>query len=98
MSEEKKDLLKDAKKIGKKVTKGKRMLTDDELEEVAGGFWETEGWAAGYWVQCPKCGADLKSSFKTYIADMTYQVDGFECQTPGCGCVFGVDSSGDYWL
>lgn len=92
-----KELLENAKIRSKKAVKGMQKVSDDELKDVAGGFIETEGYAAGHEIQCPFCGADTKSSFITYIASDDLKLDGYQCLKPGCGCVFGVDRWGNYW-
>ncbi|MCR4655607.1 MAG: hypothetical protein K5770_05190 [Lachnospiraceae bacterium] len=97
MERERKDLLKGAKKTGQKA-KAIKKVTDDQLEEVTGGYWEKTGWAAGFWIECPKCHNYLRSNFFTYVADGKDRLDGYECQNPACGYVFGVDANGDYWL
>ncbi len=97
MERERKDLLKDAKKIGQKA-KALKKVTDEQLEAVTGGYWEDAGWADGYWIECPRCGNYLRSNFYTYVADDNAMLDGYQCLNPDCGFVFGVDAHGDYWL
>ena len=84
------------KKLETKYTKApqSRKLSDDDLEGVAGGFWETDGWAANQWIQCPVCGRDAASAFNSWIESDRREMDGYRCQ---CGYVFGVDSNGQYW-
>ena len=93
---ERKDLLQNARKIERRVT-GRQRLSDDQLEKVAGGFVEYEGWAAGYEIVCPECGADTKCSFNTFVLDNSIRLAGYECLNPACRFVFGVDSGGSYW-
>ncbi len=93
---ERKDLLQNARKIERRVT-GRHKLSDDQLEKVAGGFVEDEGWAAGYEIVCPECGADTKCSFNTFVLDNSVRLAGYECLNPACRFVFGVDSEGSYW-
>ena len=94
--DERKDLLKNAMKIERRVT-GRQKLSDDQLEKVAGGFIEDDGWAAGYEIVCPRCKADTKYSFNTFVMDNSVRLAGYECLNPACRCVFGVDSAGNYW-
>ena len=85
--------LSNAKKTNRKA-KAYRELSVDQLEEVTGGFWETEGYSANYWIECPNCQRSRKSDFVTHIARSDYQIDEFECK---CGFVFYVDSQGYYY-
>ena len=85
--------LSNAKKTDRKA-KAYRELSADQLEKVTGGFWETEGYSKGHWIECPNCQMSRKSDFVTYIASDDKQLDEFECK---CGFVFYVDSDGFYW-
>ncbi len=93
---ERNDLLQNAKNSGRKVTR-RRKLSDDQLEKVAGGFLEDEGYAAGHEILCPFCEADTKCSFDTFVLDSRAQIAGYKCLNPACGCMFGVDALGNYW-
>ena len=68
----------------------KRALTDEQLDNISGGYWEDSGYAAGYWIQCPACGRSKASDFNTW-ADSEVSCDFFTCK---CGYVFAVDEFG----
>lgn len=74
----------------KKMLKKRNQIPDEELTGVTGGYWETQGYAAGYWIECPNCGREDISAFTTWM-DLDQHVDRFRCR---CGCTFAVDESG----
>ncbi|MCR5789924.1 MAG: hypothetical protein K6G83_08545 [Lachnospiraceae bacterium] len=83
--------LKDLK--NKKTLKERGKLTDAELDKVTGGYWEYQGYAAGYWIECPFCGRFQESDFATW-ADTAQQVDQFRCK---CNGAFAVDAAGNMY-
>ena len=88
MSEKINLILKDTK--NHKALKKRKRLTDEELENVTGGYWEYSGYSAGCWIECPFCGRTDESSFNTW-ADTQQGVDQFRCK---CGGAFAVDTTG----
>jgi DNA-directed RNA polymerase subunit RPC12/RpoP len=63
--EDKKKIFEEAKE-NNAVIPGKRVeLTDEELDDVAGGYTEDLNvnglWSKGWWIQCPYCGNADKS-------------------------------------
>ena len=90
--EEKAKLL---KKTDKKAdTLEARALSDEELENTAGGFWRREGYANGWWIECPICGCNTQEGINVY-PDSDAQVDKFYCRM--CDILWGLDSDGNIW-
>ena len=69
-------------------------LSDDELGNVSGGFWETQGYATNYWVVCPNCGRNSECDFTSYI-DYGQACDFYTCV---CGKTFAVDGEGFVYI
>ena len=92
MSETKRNLseLKKSTEVLKKISE----LSSDQLENVSGGYWESTGYASGYWIQCPNCGRSGTGDFNTW-ADTDQDCDWFICK---CGCSFAVDAYGYYYV
>ena len=93
MAEERNNVKLSDFKNKKKAEKKQKKLSDEELEQVSGGYWETLGYAAGYWIECPLCGRTGRNSFDTW-ADDAQAVDQFRCV---CGAAFAVDTDGMYY-
>ena len=92
MSEQKNIAIEDVK--NKKILKKGAKLSDDELGNVTGGYWETGGYAQGYWIQCPFCGRSNIADFNTW-EDHPQEVDQFRCK---CGGAFAVDVDGNMYF
>ena len=90
--EEKAKLLK--KTDRKADTLETRALSDEELDNTAGGFWRKKGYAKGWWIECPKCGCNVHEGIDAY-KDKGKHVDMFYCKM--CGCYWGLDSEGDIY-
>ncbi len=73
--------------------KAKSEVSDDDLANVSGGYWETAGYAAGFWIECPRCGRSSSSSFSTWQDD-AQSCDQFRCK---CGAAFAVDEFGNVY-
>lgn len=73
--------------------KKKTELSSDQLENVSGGYWENDGYAEGYWIQCPNCGRSGVDDFNTWM-DHGQDCDWFVCR---CGFSFAVDAAGYYY-
>ncbi len=73
----------------------KKVLSDAELEDVAGGFVDGSGWAQGKTIVCPNCGEYRPQFFSTWIESDYNRLDGYQCLY--CGFEFGVDVNGQYW-
>ena len=75
-------------------------LPDEKLEDVAGGFQETYGWAAGAEIHCPACGnqllfgSDGNCNFAILEYDNIQKINIYECR---CGAVFGADKNYLYY-
>lgn len=72
----------------------KNQLTDAELANVTGGYWEDAGFAEGFWIECPNCGRSARSSFETW-ADTKQSCDQYRCK---CGAAFAVDEWGNVYF
>ena len=81
-------------KIGA-ATRQAAEIPDDQLDRVAGGYVESAGWAAGWNVVCPGCGAEAYNDFDSWIESEDDCMDGFKCRR--CGMVFGIDNKGRIW-
>ena len=92
MADEIKIKLSDLKKSDKAFKKHGE-LKDEELEKVNGGYWEWQGYAAGYWIQCPFCQRAGEFDSTSYM-DHTQACDFFTCV---CGQTFAVDALGYYY-
>lgn len=46
-----------------------KFLTPEELERVSGGFTETQGYATGFSIICPKCGSTQSGDFESNPVD-----------------------------
>ena len=66
-------------------------VSDDELLGVSGGYVEKNGYAAGYEIKCPKCGASSIGNFDRNDVDALGQAY-YRCTS--CGCAFLLDSGG----
>ena len=91
MSEQKNLNLNDLK--NKKVLKKRAELNDEALDKATGGYWESAGYAAGYWIECPNCGRSDFSDFATW-EDHPQRCDQFRCV---CGAAFAVDEYGNVY-
>ena len=67
-----------------------KALTDEELGKITGGYHETNGYASGYMIRCPKCGASAAGDFQRNDVDALGQA----CYVCKCGQVFLLDSGG----
>ena len=67
------------------------ILTNEELEKVSGGFNETQGYAKGIVITCPKCGASAQSYFEMSSVDALGQ-SFYRCSK--CGQSFLMDAGG----
>ncbi|MCR4656833.1 MAG: hypothetical protein K5770_11475 [Lachnospiraceae bacterium] len=78
-----------------KISLKKGRLNDSELDKVTGGYWETAGFAQGYYIRCPNpyCGRENPDDFETW-ADLEQGVDQFRCK---CGAAFAVDEFGNLY-
>jgi hypothetical protein len=66
------------------------MIDDSELEKVSGGYDETVGFAAGFKIKCPRCGASSVSDFESSsVAAFGQQY--YRCR---CGQAFMMDAGG----
>lgn len=92
LMEEKGIKLSDATKHETKM-KPKSDVSDADLENVAGGYWEDAGYAAGFWIECPNCGRSSRNSFNTW-ADSDQSCDQYRCK---CGAAFAVDEWGNVY-
>ena len=90
--EEKAALLKQTNK--KAETFESKALSDEELENTAGGFWRKKGYAAGWWIECPNCGCNVHEGIDAR-KDQKKHVDMFYCKM--CGVTWGLDSEGNIW-
>ena len=88
MSEKNNLLIKDAENHKKLNPRSK--ITDEELDEVTGGYWKHHGFAKGYWIECPRCGRYKDGDFKAWT-DEEQKVDQFICK---CQRSFAVDANG----
>ena len=83
------------KKTDKKAdTLEAKALSDEELENTAGGFWRREGYAQGWWIECPRCGCNVHEGIDAW-SDSSAQVDMFYCKM--CDILWGLDSDGNIW-
>ena len=71
-----------------------KMLTDDDVLDVSGGYKapKGEGYAGGFYIQCPVCGNDKRDQIKRNGHDANYEMDKFCCKK--CGFNWGVDYNG----
>ncbi len=70
-------------------------VSDEEMEKVAGGYLERNGYAWGYNISCPRCRRSEESNFETWIYDDVRGEDGFRCRN--CGYTFTVDYYGNMY-
>jgi len=76
------------KKIGKKLEKKTVQLTDDELENINGGFKETNKdlYSYKYNIVCPKCNSSKAKDFYSAVkVDDVQKTVEYHCK---CGCKF----------
>ena len=66
------------------------IMNDNELETVSGGYTETNGYAKGFAIICPKCGASVQADFETSAVDSLGQ-QFYRCR---CGQAFLADAGG----
>ena len=81
------EILKDGTGI-KLETKTVEKLSDDELDDISGGFTETNKGLAtfGYNIKCPNCGATAATAFEAGAwQDKKMKSVEYHC---GCGCKF----------
>ncbi len=80
--------------MGKKLEKKVFEVTDEEIEQVSGGFGETNSNLPtyGFEVKCPKCQATGASNFAAGAwKDSKQNTVEYHCN---CGCEFVVNSKG----
>lgn len=65
-------------------------MDGSELEKVVGGYDETVGYARGFKVRCPSCGASNISDFESSPVDALGQ-QYYRCR---CGQAFLLDGGG----
>ena len=78
----------DIKKIGNRLEKKTVELTDDDLENINGGFKETNKklYSFGFNIKCPKCGKSGANDFYSGVkVDDTQKSVEYHCK---CGCQF----------
>ncbi len=68
-----------------------KRIDDEALEKVSGGYDETSGYAAGFRIKCPKCGASAISDFESFSVDTLGQ-QYYACRL--CGQAYLLDSGG----
>ncbi len=83
--------LKNVKKKDQRAAK----LSEKDLDNVSGGYWEDSGYAAGFFVACPNCGESRKGHINTWIESDPEKLDGFQCLS--CGNTFAINAYGDVW-
>ncbi len=81
-------------KNAKKSDQTARKLTDEELNDVSGGYYEDSGYTAGFYISCPLCGRTKKKDIESWVENDFYGIDGFRCK---CGAIWGMDSEGGIW-
>ena len=69
----------------------KKILTDSQLSKISGGFAETAGYASGYNIICPKCGASDIRDFESSPVDTMGQ-QFYSCRR--CGQAMLLDGGG----
>ncbi len=72
-----------------------KKISEEDLDNVSGGYYETSGYASGYYIVCPNCGESRKNMINTWVESDVDELDGFQCIN--CGNIFGVNSSGKVW-
>ena len=82
-------------KTAEKREKSKKKLSDEELSNVSGGYWETSGYTSGDWIECPNCGEHRRSMIDTWIQSDDLERDGFYCYN--CGTTWAEDHYAIYW-
>ena len=90
--EEKAKLLKKTDK--KAETLESKNLSDEELDNVAGGFWKKKGYAKGWWIECPSCGCNVHEGIDVW-EDQSSHISMFFCRM--CGVLWGLDRDGNIW-
>ena len=87
----------DSSKLKKsdQVAKKKKVLSDNELGTVSGGYKDWGGYAAGFDIICPYCYRDQPADFVGYEEHPEANLNCYKCV---CGGVFGVDLNGNYWM
>ncbi len=93
--EELKAELNEKLKTAEKRDKVKKQLSEEELSNVSGGYWEDSGYTNGDWIECPNCGEHRRSMIDTWIQSDELQRDGFRCNY--CGCTWAEDHYAIYW-
>ncbi len=81
------------KGIEKKSLDGKK-LDNGDLEKIAGGFIEYEGYANGHTIKCPFCHNEIEANFSWWVCP-DYNQNGYECKC--CGGQFWVSDTGYYY-
>ena len=74
------------------INKGFSKLSEDELDNVSGGFISEDGASWGYDVICPNCGNSNRDSIIIGRKYMYGEYDTFRCRA--CRTPFGVDVDG----
>ena len=88
-------------KVATKLTEEEfNSLSDDEVVDIAGGFWQSRanGYSGGYWIKCPSCGNSQlngKTPVKLIGIDDSEAVDSYRCNK--CMFEFGVGYDGQYY-
>ncbi len=77
----------------KTADKRPEKLNDEDLDKVAGGYWEYDGYATDFWIECPNCHRKKREDFNTWM-DHEQRVDQFRCK---CGYAFAVDENGVFY-
>ena len=67
------------------------IINDDLLQNVSGGFEETDGIAAGFNIECPNCHNKNKARFEKWI-DLSKPGEWYRCLD--CLTVFSVNGQG----
>lgn len=70
-------------------------ISDDMLASVTGGYIESDGWAAGWEITCPNCGASSYGMFDIWNESDIDCISGYKCRL--CGKEFGIDQMGRIW-
>lgn len=89
-NEENEEVKEEIVKIDGKAKK----LSDDDVLSVTGGYKakDGEGYAGGFYIQCPVCGNADRGDIKYTGEDCNLEMDKFSCKK--CGFNWGVDYQG----